>query len=72
LCALPLDQPPLGESAWGATKVLFPADAPTHWINQLTGERFTLDRFGERLELPLARLFQAFPFALLTPTDTLH
>jgi len=69
LFGLPVDRPPLGESTWGDAVLRFPADAPAHWINNLTGESLVLDRFGERLELPLARLFQRFPFALLTPAN---
>lgn len=59
---------PLAEPAWADTALALPADAPHHWVNELTGESHTLERRDERAELPLARLFQAFPFALLTPS----
>jgi (1->4)-alpha-D-glucan 1-alpha-D-glucosylmutase len=64
---------PVGEAVWGNTWVELPpvpADrqhAP--WLNVLTDETFTAQPLGkgERQALDVARLFHAFPFALLLP-----
>ena len=64
---------PVGEAVWGNTWVELPpvpADrqrAP--WLNVLTDETFTAQPLGkgERQALDVARLFHAFPYALLLP-----
>ncbi|HUO83974.1 MAG TPA: malto-oligosyltrehalose synthase [Thermoanaerobaculia bacterium] len=52
---------PLGERVWKRSSIRLPADAPTRWVNRITGE--TLEAAGGALLA--ADLFRSFPVALL-------
>jgi (1->4)-alpha-D-glucan 1-alpha-D-glucosylmutase len=63
---------PLG-GVWGTTSLEIPAAMPDRWTDILTKERISLVRSGENAEatsaLPVAALFQQFPFAVLVATE---
>lgn len=62
-------KPPLGTEAWLDTTITLPAEAPIQWKNILTRQTLSAkDRGGESV-LPLAKVFQHFPVALLTNSD---
>jgi (1->4)-alpha-D-glucan 1-alpha-D-glucosylmutase len=52
---------PLGSKTWGRDWLLLPEGSPVIWLNMLTGERVE----AVRDRLPLARVFETFPAALL-------
>ena len=56
-------RPPIGIRAWGNTELVLPAAAPAAWRNVFTGTRLK-QREGGRL--PLFRMLEQFPVALLT------
>jgi (1->4)-alpha-D-glucan 1-alpha-D-glucosylmutase len=49
---------PLGGRAWGNTVVELPDGAPAEWLNVFTEHRLSAP-------LPVSKLFEALPFALL-------
>lgn len=53
-------QAPLGPDVWGDTRVLLPSDAPSGWVNMLTGAQHEANGV-----LPLASLLNTFPLAVL-------
>jgi (1->4)-alpha-D-glucan 1-alpha-D-glucosylmutase len=61
-----VEQPPLGQSVWGATWLELP-DEQHQWRyrNHLTGETLAVERFDGRPGIALAALFGHFPVALL-------
>jgi maltooligosyltrehalose synthase len=61
-------RPPIGIRAWGDTDLILPAGAPASWRNVFTGVRLKA-RAGEGEgsgRLPLYRVLEQFPVALLT------
>jgi len=67
------DEPPVGERAWGDTRLALPKGAPRRWRDVLTGEEVT----GHVSEgepdagptLPLSFVFGILPLALLEPVE---
>ena len=64
------ERPPLGEETWGSSALVLPEDAPDCWLNILTGEELKVILSEQRKLLPLASVFQSFPLALLTPSQS--
>ncbi len=59
---------PVGESVWGQTGVSLPSDFKSHsYRNIFTQEIVSPQNDSNMLELPMARLFSHFPFAVLEP-----
>lgn len=58
---------PIGEKAWGKTRLILPAEAPTAWQNILTNEALIAARARGRAELRLAYMLSSFPIAVLRP-----
>jgi (1->4)-alpha-D-glucan 1-alpha-D-glucosylmutase len=56
---------PLGESVWATTSLVLPPDAPTRWVNVLTGEELRALGSGRKRTLRLAAIFAHAPIALL-------
>ena len=54
---------PYGQDIWEEDVLYFPKTAPADWENVFTGEHVTLSR--EEKTLPLSRIFNSFPVALL-------
>lgn len=61
----PAGQPPTGESVWGTSALHLPKEAPTDWVNVLTGEKVHARAPKQGRSLPLAEVFSKFPVALL-------
>ncbi len=58
---------PLGRDTWGTQGgLLLPAEAPARWSNVLTGETIDASAADGMNLLPLFRVFQMFPVALLS------
>jgi (1->4)-alpha-D-glucan 1-alpha-D-glucosylmutase len=64
------ERPPLGEETWGSSALVLPEDAPECWLNIFTAEELKVIPSEGRRLLPLARTFQSFPLALLTPSKS--
>ena len=64
------ERPPLGEEAWGASALVLPEDAPECWVNILTGEELKVILSEQTKLLRLSNVFQSFPLALLTPSNS--
>ncbi len=60
-----LHQMPLGQSAWGASAIVLPDDAPRQWRNAFTGETVRAGAAGRRKWLPLKSVLRRLPVALL-------
>ncbi len=56
---------PLGKSAWGRGKIVFPANFPEKWRNVLTDETLSVRRERGEKVIPLSELFRTFPAAIL-------
>lgn len=54
---------PLGEEVWGDTALILPNQAPRLWMNIFTRERVQVQ---EENLLPLSKVFERFPVALLS------
>ncbi|MFQ5846250.1 MAG: malto-oligosyltrehalose synthase [Candidatus Methylomirabilales bacterium] len=61
-------KPPLGRRVWGNGCLVVPREAPARWQNILTGETLHVSSSSGRKALPLHRLFQHFPLALISGT----
>jgi (1->4)-alpha-D-glucan 1-alpha-D-glucosylmutase len=58
--------PPLGDQAWGQTRLILPdAPVPRRWRDLLTDAVVEVRDDGEATSLPLADLFRVLPVALL-------
>ena len=62
----PAGQPPVGKRVWAAGALHLPQEAPTDWVNILTGEKVQARVATQGHTLPLAEVFGTFPVALLT------
>jgi (1->4)-alpha-D-glucan 1-alpha-D-glucosylmutase len=61
-----MDQPPLGEAVWNATRLFLPEVDPSwRWRNIFTGESLAHVESAGQLSLAAAELFAHFPVALL-------
>jgi len=56
---------PLGKKVWGGGVLPLPRGAPARWRNVLTGETVAAVFLRGKKSLPLARVFERFPVALL-------
>jgi (1->4)-alpha-D-glucan 1-alpha-D-glucosylmutase len=56
----------MGECVWGAGALVLPGEAPEDWVNVLTGEELKACGARQKRILPLAKVFNRFPVALLT------
>ena len=56
---------PLGEEFWHSTAVRLNAEMPAPWLNVITGECLEVSDAGPVKDLPLSRVFNRFPVALL-------
>jgi len=61
----PAGRPPAGKEVWGQSALLMPPQAPSEWVNTLTGERLQARVVQRKRSLPLADVFRTFPLALL-------
>jgi len=52
---------PLGDPVWQDTRILLPQEAPVRWRNEFTAQSL----YGENNALPLGRVLERFPVALL-------
>jgi (1->4)-alpha-D-glucan 1-alpha-D-glucosylmutase len=60
------ERPPLGADAWGDTWLMLPEEsASARYRNLFTGQELALGEHGRRLGLPLSRVLETFPVALL-------
>ena len=64
------ERPPLGEETWGFSALVLPEGVPECWLNIFTGEELSVILSEGRNLLPLAKVFQSFPLALLTPSKS--
>jgi (1->4)-alpha-D-glucan 1-alpha-D-glucosylmutase len=55
----------LSRDFWQSTTVSLPAHAPRRWSNVLTGEMLETIAVGHLQQLPVAKVFQSLPVALL-------
>ncbi len=62
---VPSGRLPLGERAWGSGRLILPKEAPRNWQDVLTGETVHARSALRRKFLPLKRVFQHLPVALL-------
>ncbi|PKO63900.1 MAG: hypothetical protein CVU23_09335 [Betaproteobacteria bacterium HGW-Betaproteobacteria-17] len=64
---------PVGEAVWGDTWVELPPERMhMQWDNVLTGHTVDMQALGEAHGLPLAQVFEQFPYALLRAHDRPH
>jgi len=62
----PAGQPPIGKRVWPAGALRLPKEAPTNWVNTLTGQKVQARASKQGHTLPLAEVFGTFPVALLS------
>ncbi len=56
---------PLGKKIWADTELLIPASAPIQWKNFYTNEIISVNNAGGIKALPISKIFNQFPVALL-------
>jgi (1->4)-alpha-D-glucan 1-alpha-D-glucosylmutase len=57
---------PIGPDVWGDTRLLLPdAEPGTRYRDVFSGETIKVSARDDGVNLPLAQIFAAFPFALL-------
>lgn len=61
---------PFDNRLWSGTSLELPDDFPRHWRCHLTEQQFTCGSVPDGVSLAIDRLFQIFPFALLTSEST--
>lgn len=61
---------PCGGRVWGGDRLILPKEAPRVWRNVLTGETMQGALAAGRRVLPLKRIFEHFPVALLSGVPT--
>ncbi len=59
-------QPPIGRQVWGKTGLRLPPEAPSTWVDALTGQNHDLGKSKPSSSLPLHKIFQHLPVALLS------
>ena len=57
--------PPCGSDVWLDTRILFPGQVDSSFLNVLTGERIATEKTANQNCLPLHKVFATFPVALL-------
>ena len=57
---------PLGSRVWGKGMVVLPSQAPVAWRNVFTDQAVRVRTQKGRKMLPLSKIFQDFPVALMT------
>lgn len=57
---------PTGSRTWGESSLALPAAAPATWTNLFTGESTLASNSGPEQSLPLGKVFERLPFAVMT------